>query len=564
MAEVEQHRSVDDCWLVLHRHVYDLTHFLEQHPGGVEVIAKCRPPTPHTALQSISHRLHCPPPPLTRLLCSPLCVSGAGKDGTSAFSAIHSAEVLKMLSDAELVGEVDAATIQPQHRQPHGAQRGGADKPGSEGSTRSEVQRLQGEMQAEGAASSAASDPSSTSSASFVPPALSNCLNVFDLEAVCVRRMGREGLDYYRSAADDEITMRENRTAFHRVFLLPRVLVNVKSIDLRTSMLGEAVSMPLYLSACALGKLAHPDGEMGLARAAATAGIIQMCPTLGSCSIEEMAAARPSASSSPCQWFQLYVNANRETTLSLIRRAEAVGMKALCITVDAPVLGRRERDMRNKMVANPPSQLRKGGTTSGSAGGVARSITQFIDPSLSWADLQWFSANTRLPIVLKGIQTAEDAVMAVQQGVAAIVVSNHGGRQLDCARSGIEMLCDICDSLRAQGLWGRMEVYMDGGVRRGSDIYKALAMGATAVGIGRPALFGLGAYGQEGVERCVEILKEELVMTCMLMGTPSLRHITRASVMTSSLSQHITTVPTDYLAHSNYTPLSLPIAMSKL
>ena len=148
--------------------------------------------------------------------------------------------------------------------------------------------------------------------------------------------------------------------------------------------------------------------------------------------------------------------------------------------------------------------------------------------------------------------------------MAGIVVSNHGGRQLDCARSGIEMLCDICDRLRAQGLWGRMEIYMDGGVRRGSDIYKALAMGATAVGIGRPALFGLGAYGQEGVERALEILREELHMTMMLMGCPTIGHIKRDSVMTNTLTQHITAVPTDYLASTNYVPLSLPTASAKL
>ena len=500
-----------------------------------------------------------------------------------------------MLSDAELLGTVDPTTIQPQHRQPHPKK--GKDKAGDEESTRGEVQHLQAEKKAEGVASSASSDPASLSAASFLPPPVSNCLNISDLEAVCMRRMGKEGLDYYTSAADDEITLRENRAAFHRVFLKPRVLVNVKQIDTTTAMMGVRVAMPLYLTACALGKLAHPDGECALTRAASAHGVIQMCPTLGSCSIEEMAAAR-SSPTSPTQWFQLYVNANRNTTLSLIRRAEASGMTALCITVDAPVLGRRERDMRNKMIANPPSQLRKGGTTAGSAGGVARSITQFIDPALCWADIPWFQvhappatrsaprrtpqlqltpfccvavlpacavqANTRLPIVLKGIQTAEDALLAVHHGVAGIVVSNHGGRQLDCARSGIEMLCEVCDALRAAGLLHRLEVYMDGGVRRGSDMYKALALGATAVGIGRPALFGLGGYGQEGVERALELFKEELVMCMMLMGCPTVADISRDSVMTNTLTQHITTVPSDHLALSNYRPLHLSTAKAKL
>ena len=533
MSEVAKHSSSADCWLVLNGQVYDVSRFINDHPGGVQLIA-----------------------------------DWAGKDGSAAFSAIHSTEVLSMLDDDALIGQVNTQSIQPQHRQPHPRHTAGG-TPGSKRQMRSELQHLKGGMRADGAISSAASDPvRHVDSASFHPPPVSNCLNIADLETICRRRMGKEGLDYYTSAADDEITLRENRAAFQRVFLVPRVLVNVKAVDLTTSLLGTACSMPLYISACALGKLAHPDGECALTRAAGKVGVIQMCPTLASCTIEEMAAARADVGS-PTQWFQLYVNANRATTLALIRRAETAGMKALCITVDAPVLGRRERDMRNKMKSAPPSamQSKSGGGSKvqgAGAGGVARTISQFIDPSLAWSDLDWFKANTRLPIILKGIQSSEDALMAVKHSVAGIVVSNHGGRQLDCARSGIEMLCDICDTLRAQRLLDRLEIYMDGGVRRGSDIYKALALGARAVGIGRPALFGLGAYGQEGVERALELLKEELLMTMMLMGCPTIARIRRDSVITTSLSQHITAVPVDHLAAANYQPLSLAVAQSKL
>ena len=538
MSEVSKHSTTADCWLVIHGQVYDVSRFIHDHPGGTQLIA-----------------------------------DWAGKDGTAAFSAIHSTEVLSMLDEKALLGHVNTHSIQPQHKQPHPrpvSASSASATPGSNQQTRDEVQQLKEGMRADGAASSAASDPvRQVESASFHPPPVSNCLNIADLETVCRRRMGKEGLDYYTSAADDEITLRENRAAFQRVFLVPRVLVNVKAVDLSTCLLGTASAMPLYISACALGKLAHPDGECALTRAAGGAGVVQMCPTLASCTIEEMAAARAGVGS-PTQWFQLYVNANRATTLALIRRAEAAGMKALCITVDAPVLGRRERDMRNKMKSAPPSAMKAGSGGSQSkvagagSGGVARTISQFIDPSLAWSDLAWFKANTRLPIVLKGIQSSEDALLAVQHGVAAIVVSNHGGRQLDCARSGIEMLCDICDTLRSQRLLDRLEVYMDGGVRRGSDIYKALAMGARAVGIGRPALFGLGAYGQEGVERALELLREELLMTMMLMGCPSIAHIRRDSVLTNSLTQHITAVPADHLAMANYQPLSLAVAHSKL
>ena len=532
MSEVAKHSTTTDCWLVINGRVYDVSRFINEHPGGVQLIA-----------------------------------DWAGKDGSAAFSAIHSTEVLSMLDDDALIGDINMSSIQPQHRQPHPRPTATTTTTANVGSTeqtRSEVQHLKDSMRADGAASSASSDPvRQVESAAFHPPPVSNCLNIADLETVCRRRMGKEGLDYYTSAADDEITLRENRAAFQRVFLIPRVLVNVKTVDLSTSLLGTACSMPLYISACALGKLAHPDGECALTRAAGGAGVIQMCPTLGSCTIEEMAAARTSVGP-PAQWFQLYVNANRATTLALIRRAETSGMKALCITVDAPVLGRRERDMRNKMKSAPPSAMQGGKTKGAGAGGVARTISQFIDPSLAWSDLDWFKANTRLPIVLKGIQSTDDALLAVKHGVAAIVVSNHGGRQLDCARSGIEMLCDICDTLRSQRLLHRLEVYMDGGVRRGSDIYKALAVGARAVGIGRPALFGLGAYGQEGVERALELLKEELLMTMMLMGCPTLAHVRRESVLTGSLAQHVTAVPVDHLTIANYQPLSLAVAQSKL
>ena len=529
MSEVGAHSTASDCWLVLHGSVYNVSRFIDDHPGGPQLIA-----------------------------------DWAGKDGTAAFSAIHSTEVLSMLDAEALIGAVNASSIQPQHKQAN-PRVSAAAKPGTTQQTQNEVQAKKDDMRSDGAVSSASSDPiRQVEAASFHPPPVSNCLNIADLETVCRRRMGKEGLDYYTSAADDELTLRENRSAFQRVFLIPRVLVNVKSVDLSAQLLGTACSMPLYISACALGKLAHPDGECALTRAAGGAGILQMCPTLASCTIEEMAAARASVGS-PTQWFQLYVNANRATTLALIRRAEKAGMKALCITVDAPVLGRRERDMRNKMKSAPPSAMKGGAKVAGAgAGGVARTISQFIDPSLAWSDLAWFQANTRLPIVLKGIQCSEDALMAVRHGVAGIVVSNHGGRQLDCARSGIEMLADICDTLRAAQLLDRLEVFMDGGVRRGSDIYKALALGARAVGIGRPALFGLGAYGQEGVERVLELLKEELLMTMMLMGCPSIAHVRRDSVITSSLSQHVTAVPTDYLATANYQPLSLAVAYSKL
>ena len=234
-------------------------------------------------------------------------------------------------------------------------------------------------------------------------------------------------------------------------------------------------------------------------------------------------------------------------------------MKALCVTVDAPLLGRREKDMRNKFTLQG-SDVQKAADAQGAVqrdGGAARAISQFIDPSLSWADLAWLRAATTLPLVLKGVQCAEDAVLAAQHGVAAIILSNHGGRQLDGARSGIEVLAEVRPALRAAGpAAARMEVYVDGGVRRGTDVVKALALGATAVGIGRPVLYGLAAFGEPGVDRVLDILREETATAMRLVGARALRDLTPALVVASSLGDHGASVPTDHLAQRTYEPLA--------
>lgn len=253
------------------------------------------------------------------------------------------------------------------------------------------------------------------------------------------------------------------------------------------------------------------------------------------------------------------VNQDRNVTLKLIRRAEAGGIKALFVTVDAPLLGRREKDMRNKFTLQG-SDVQKDADTQGKVKrdeGTTRAISQFIDPSLSWKDLAWIQSVTRLPIFLKGVQCGADAVLAAQHGVRGIVCSNHGGRQLDCARSGIEVLEEVMTSLRAMNLQDKLDVYMDGGIRRGSDIIKAVAMGAKAVGVGRPVLYGLAGYGQPGVERVLQILKDEMAMGMRLIGAASLADVKRDMVDTSSLPQHTVLVPTDHLAIRAYEPLKV-------
>ncbi|RUS14438.1 FMN-dependent dehydrogenase family protein [Endogone sp. FLAS-F59071] len=374
-------------------------------------------------------------------------------------------------------------------------------------------------------------------------------LNLFDFEGVAEQVLKPDAWAYYSSGADDEITLRENHNAFHRLWLRPRIMVNVANIDMSTTFLGTRSSFPLYISATALGKLGHPEGEVVLTRAAASEGIIQMCPTLASCSLDDMVAARQEGQT---QWFQLYVNRDRKITERLVRKAETKGLKALFITVDAPQLGRREKDMRMKYEIAPPDVFNKNKGDVNRQQGAAKAITSFIDPGLNWADVAWFQSITRMPIILKGVQTVEDAVLAARHGCQGVVLSNHGGRQLDFAPSGLEILPEVIDALRVQGLDKNFEVYVDGGIRRGTDIFKAIALGAKGVGIGRPALYAMSAYGQPGVERMIGLLKDELEMCMRLMGTPSLKYIKREMVDARNLKEHIAPVPSDNTTNSVY------------
>lgn len=385
-------------------------------------------------------------------------------------------------------------------------------------------------------------------------PPLSQIINLFDFEAVASKVMSQQGWAYYSSGAEDEIALRENHSAFHRLWLRPRILVNVSSIDLRSTMLGYPVKMPVYITSCALGRLAHPDGEVALTRAAGRRGVVQLCPTLASCKLEEMTGA---AIEGQTLFLQLYVNHNRDISERLIRRAEAGGIKAIFVTVDAPQLGRREKDMRMKFTLEAPDEQR-GDDSEGKVDrsqGTARTISQFIDPALCWKDIEWLRRVTKLPIVLKGVQCAEDAILAAERGLDGIVCSNHGGRQLDFARSGIEVLVEVMAALRERGLESSMEVYVDGGVRRGSDVLKALCLGAKAVGIGRPTLYAMAGYGSEGVEHVFQILEDEMVMNMRLMGAPTLADLKPEMICLKSIADHIAPTPRDSLAQYVYQPL---------
>lgn len=352
-------------------------------------------------------------------------------------------------------------------------------------------------------------------------------INLFELEALARDKLAPAAYDYYASGAQDEITLRENRAAFERVALAYRVLVDVSRRDLSTTVLGQPITFPVLVAPTAFHGLATAEGERAAARAAGTAGTVMILSTLSNTAVEEVVAA----ASGPV-WFQLYVYRDREATAGLVRRAEAAGCRALVLTVDAPLLGRRERDVRNRFhlppglaVANLLPEGYGDLPPAAADSGLAAYVASLLDPSLAWRDVAWLRSLTDLPLVIKGIVRPDDALRAAEAGAAGIVVSNHGGRQLDTAPATLDVLPEIADALAERG--HATEVLLDGGVRRGTDVLKALALGARAVLVGRPILWGLAAAGEAGAVAALRLLRDELDLAMALAGAPTVADITR-------------------------------------
>jgi isopentenyl diphosphate isomerase/L-lactate dehydrogenase-like FMN-dependent dehydrogenase len=329
-------------------------------------------------------------------------------------------------------------------------------------------------------------------------------LNVFDYEILAQACTEPSAWNYYQSGSGDEVTLRANRAAFDRIGLRPRVLVDVKTCDMRATVLGTSISMPILIAPTAFHCLVHPEGECATAQAAGKAGTLMVASTSSTRSLEDIARA----TNGPL-WFQLYFH-DRESSEELIHRATAAGYCALVVTVDSPRWGRKERTMRSSF--RLPPHLHKANFTD--------KYPAEVDASLTWESLAWLRSLTSLPIILKGILTAEDTVLALKHGVEGIIVSNHGGRQLDGVSASIEALPEVVAAVN-----GHCEIYLDGGIRRGTDILKALALGARAVLVGRPILWGLAAHGIEGVCRVLELLRSELELAMALAGCPTLASI---------------------------------------
>ncbi|KAJ5160948.1 uncharacterized protein N7482_007952 [Penicillium canariense] len=456
-AELQQHNTRQSCWVAIHGAVYDVTDFLDSHPGGSRVILRW-----------------------------------AGKDATEDFDSVHSLDVLtEALPETALQGHVDPAELTL------------VKKPENLAGTPSESERKD-------------------------PPPLGTMLNLNDFEEVAKQHLPANAWAYYSSGADDEISKRNNRRAYQKVALRPRILKKVLSVDTATSILGHSVSLPVYMSPVGIAKLAHPEGECAFARAAGKEGLAQVLANGSSMSIEQVRQARTSEDQP--LFFQLYVNKDINKSKDMVKRAVEAGARGIWITVDSPVVGKREMDERLNLAVTAHDSDAHGQ-------GVAKIMASSISPFIDWDILSWIRELTDLPVVVKGIQCVEDAVLAYEHGVQGIVLSNHGGRSQDTAQSPLLTLLEI-RKFAPFLLDAKMQIFIDGGIRRGTDVLKAIALGATAVGLGRPFLFSMSAgYGEAGVRRMLEILRQEVEMNMVLLGVTNLKQLRPEMVNTSRLER---------------------------
>ncbi|KAI0082168.1 hypothetical protein K474DRAFT_1694475 [Panus rudis PR-1116 ss-1] len=475
LQQVAEHNNEKSCWVIIKNKVYDVTDFLRDHPGGAKIILKY-----------------------------------AGRDATSAYEPIHPPDALdKNLPAEKHLGEVDSASA----RQLEAAQ---SNRPKTEDELRVERERAN------------------------MPP-LKRILDLRDMEDVARRVLSAKAWAYYSSSADDEIAHTENLRAFTRFFFHPRVMRAVADCDPSTKILGFHSAIPVFVSGAALAKLGHPRGEANITEGCGRTNLIQMVSSNASLSYSEIANARVSPSQP--LFFQLYKHKDKAIAEKRIREVESLGYKAIFLTVDAIVPGNRERDVRAGWEVEDVEAIARGQQGSPRSGelprkgsdleeieeevdvtGTAGALVLNDDQNMTWKEtIPWLRSVTKLPILIKGIQCVEDAVLAAEAGCDGIMISNHGGRQLEYALPSIEVLY----RLRRQrpDVFTKLEVYIDGGVRRGTDVIKALCLGATAVSMGRPFLYAQSAYGTAGVVKMVRILEREIMTAMKLIGARTVKDL---------------------------------------
>jgi isopentenyl diphosphate isomerase/L-lactate dehydrogenase-like FMN-dependent dehydrogenase len=373
---------------------------------------------------------------------------------------------------------------------------------------------------------------------------LEEAINLDEIERLAYSKLDMNTLSYFMSGANNEETLRRNKEQFKKVLLYPKILKDVSNTDISTTILGNKISMPIMIAPSALHKMAHEDGEIATAKASKNANTLMILSTLSSSSIERVAAANENG----LRWQQLYITKTRDETIEIIKEAERNKYTGLVLTVDAPVLGYRERDFQVKFKVpqgifyenlinlgkDPNSALSKYKSSeknldkvveeTGKNSALFSYFSSNIDSSLTWEIIQWLKKITKLPIILKGVHRVDDALKAQAMGVEGIIISNHGARQLDSVPSTIEMLYPICQALK-KIKDNKMEVYCDGGFTRGSDVFKAVAMGAKGVFLGRPIIWGLTCGGHEGVRKVLDLIRNEFLITMKLCGCTNVNEI---------------------------------------
>ena len=370
--------------------------------------------------------------------------------------------------------------------------------------------------------SAKAAGQDSNPSAQTVAPSSHDPICLADFEPLAKAKMSATSWEYITAGAADEITVRWNKEAYQRIRLRPRVLVDVSKLDTRVTLFGQEHDFPILLAPTSAQTLTHPEGELATARGAAAAGAAMVLSSFSSTSLEDVAAVAKTP-----LWFQLYAQSDHGFTRDLVQRAEAGGYRALCLTVDTPISGARNRETRADVKLPPMPNLKgfKGVPNGGLRTGSLQIFSSLLDATLSWKDIEWLSSFAKVPLLVKGVLNPEDADRAVKSGVAGIMVSNHGGRNLDTLPATIDALPQVADKVA-----GRVPVLVDGGIRRGTDVLKALALGANAVLIGRPYVYGLGAAGETGVTKVLNILQREFKMAMVLTGRTNIGSIDRSVI----------------------------------
>ncbi len=352
-------------------------------------------------------------------------------------------------------------------------------------------------------------------------------VNIFEYEALAKERLPQAEYDFIAGGATDEITLKRTRAVFDAIMLRPRMLVDISQRDLSTTVLGQRIAFPIMLDPAGHHGRAHPDAELATAKAAGAMGTVMILSSGSSRTLEEVAKA----ATGPI-WFQQYLYKDRGLTKHMAERAQAAGYSALCLTLDSTVRAKRERNIRNRY-SNPPSPNYAGLEVREMSWSLSsdapRGANELIDRSATWPYLDWLADNTPLPLVVKGIMTGEDGRLCIEHGVRGVIVSNHGARQLDTTFASVEVLPEVVEAVD-----GRAEVYLDGGIRRGTDVLKALALGARAVLIGRPLFWGLAVNGADGLRAVLEMLRDELDIAMGMCGRPTIQSLDRSLLGTVS------------------------------